>query len=179
MASTRASTVEREQRRWPIAYQASQRIDRAHTWAFTDGGTDGWHAAAVRATDGGARCVCACRPDAPRAVGSELDGVILALELAPDAAQLVIVSDFLWSAYYINGWWTVRHPYLVERVPVARQLLLRKRFAKAHFIHHGGHDGQATDFSRWNDVADRLCKGRTNVDTVMDSAAELEDELSR
>ena len=173
VASTRASTVKREQQRWPITLQTSETLDSDNTWAFTDGGACGWHAAVVIAADGGARCVCSKRPDSSHNVGSEVDGLILALELAPHGARLIVMSDFLWSAYYINGWWTVRHPYLVKRVPVARQLLHQRRFAKAHFIHHGGHDGRPTDFSLWNGVADRLCKGRKAVDTLVESAAQL------
>ena len=165
----------------------SHQIERGNIWAFTDGGADGWHAAVLLDTAGRARCVCFRRPNEARNVGSELDGVILAIELALELAadraseeqQLIIVSDFLWSAFYINGWRAVRHAYLVERVPVARGLLQRAGFAKTHFIHHGGHDGRATDFSTWNDVADRLCKGRTTVETAWGNAAEVAGELSQ
>ena len=161
--STRASTVERESKRWPVSIQLDRSLVQNRLWIFSDGGALGWHAV-VLIESGLAHRVAMCRPNSARNVGSELDGVILGLQLAITGSSIVIVSDFLWTGYYINGWRAVSHPYLRERVPVARDLLVSKQFADPVFIHHGGHDGEATDYSRWNEMADTLCKQRMAVD---------------
>jgi len=166
--STRVSTVARESQRWPVEHLPTQALDPIRLWVFTDGGTLGWHAAVLVEPSTRARHVAACRANAARNVGSELDGVILGLQLAPTSARLSLVSDFLWSAYYINGWRKISHPYLRDRVAVARDLLTTKKFSSPVFIHHGGHDGAQTDFSLWNAAADQLCKQRATVDASWD-----------
>jgi hypothetical protein len=164
--STRASTVERESNRWPIELQREPQLDADRQWVFTDGGAHGWHAAVLLDDGRAVRRVARCLENSARNVGSELDGFILGIELGAEGARLTVVSDFLWTAYYINGWRRLTHPYLAERVETARRALAAKRFSAPCFIHHGGHDHQPTEFSHWNDAADQLCKAQLAVDVT-------------
>ena len=43
------------------------------------------------------------RGTATNSVVAELDGVVLGLESCRPRERVTIVSDYLWTAYYING----------------------------------------------------------------------------
>ena len=87
---------------------------------------------------------------------AELDGVVLGLENCQLGEKITIVSDYLWTAYYINGWRRVHRPRLREGVVKARACLEKLRGAV--FVHFGLETGGECAFRRWNAVAHGLCQ---------------------
>ena len=81
----------------PITFRESRSIDRERAWAFPDGSGSGWHAAVIVGRDGAQRLLARELQGAGHNVGTEFDGVILALEHAPPGEPLAIVADYLWS----------------------------------------------------------------------------------
>ena len=67
-----------------------------------------------------------------------------------------MVSDYLWTAYYINGWRQVRHPHLREGVVRARSSLAR--LERAVFVHYALESEGECAFRRWNAIAHDLCQ---------------------
>ena len=96
------------------------------------------------------------RGTASNSVVAELDGVVLGLESCRPRERVTIVSDYLWTAYYINGWRRVHHPYLREGVDRARSCL--EELASAVFVHYVLETGGECAFRRWNAVAHDLCQ---------------------
>ena len=99
--------------------------------------------------------------DSPsNSVVAELDGVVLGLENCRPRERVTIVSDYLWTAYYINGWRRAHHPHLRERVVRARSSL--EKLAGAVFVHYVLETGGECAFRRWNAVAHDLCQGKSD-----------------
>lgn len=96
------------------------------------------------------------RGTAANSVAAELDGVVLGLESCRPRERVTIVSDYLWTAYYINGWRRVHHPHLREGVVRARSCL--EKLASAVFVHYVLETGGECAFRRWNAVAHDLCQ---------------------
>ncbi len=69
------------------------------------------------------------------------------------------MSDYLWTAYYINGWRRVHHPPLREGVEQARSCLEKLRGPV--FVHFTLETGGECAFRRWNAVAHDLCQKDT------------------
>ncbi|HET6385800.1 MAG TPA: hypothetical protein VFJ58_20605, partial [Armatimonadota bacterium] len=168
--TTRPTTAEREGMKWPVSLRTARAIEGDNTWIFTDGSGAGWHAAVLVRPGVGERRICSWREPLAGNAGAELDAVILGLEHTRTNERVVFVSDYLWTAYYINGWRKVHKPYLSDRVITARTMLLDLRLRGAVFVHYGGGNGGPTDFSRLNKLADRLCRDQQEVDVRLDSA---------
>ena len=98
-------------------------------------------------------------------VVAELDGVVLGLEDCRPRERVTIVSDYLWTAYYINGWRRVRHPHLREGVIRARSCL--EKLKSAVFVHYVLETGGECAFRRWNAVAHDLCQDSSSTHLPM------------
>lgn len=151
----------------PIAFRESRSIDRERVWAFPDGSGSGWHAAVIVGRDGAQRLLARDRQVAGHNVGAEFDGVVLALEHAPQGEPLAIVADYLWSIYYILGWRNLLDSYLIERRELAHRLLRERAFPSVLFVYHPGHQKDESDFSRLNNLADRLCAKQRARDEIV------------
>jgi hypothetical protein len=160
----------------PITLRESRAIDRERVWAFTDGSGSGWHAAVIVGRDGAHRLLARRREIEGSNVSAEFDGVILALEHAPMGEPLAIVADYLWSMYYILGWQNLFDAYLIERRAVAQRLLIEKAFPSVLFVYHPGHQKDASDFSRLNGMADKLCGKKRARDEIIPAPPRTEAE---
>ena len=143
--SPKAASV-KYKRRWLALRSGSMQLsdDKDRTWIFCDGSTTGWHAAVV--VDPGRRIRKLARFESPVSianVGAELNGLLLGLE----------------------GGWEVRVPSVRQRVDAAMKLIEKKNL-DIRFIHHGGHQKDHSDFTRWNCVADKLCGDKQACDIV-------------
>ena len=156
-------TFERECRKWPVELHNNHSIDADRTWIFTDGGGAGWYAAVIIRPCCEERRITGCQQSSSNNVGAELDGVILGLDHTMPREKISIVSDYLWTGYYINGWCKVHHDYLYERVIQARKVIKEQKLTDVLFIHHGGHQGDQSVFSYWNKIADQLCREKRLV----------------
>jgi hypothetical protein len=171
--TTVRQTFERESgaRKRAVSFKPDREIDSDDTWMFSDGGSKGWCAVVVLRSGEDARLVAREVRTDTRNVGAELGGLVSALDAAAPGERVVLVSDFLWSIYYVLGWYAVENPLLREQVAAARALLADRRPASLRFIHVKGHLRDATALGRWNDVADRLCTLGRPVDRVVPVSA--------
>ena len=156
--TTRPSTAEREGRKWPIRLRRNNSIESGQTWIFTDGGGEGRFAAAIVRL-GIEECHTGRREINSNSVVAELDGVILGLENTVLGERVTIVSDYLWTAYYINGWRKVHHASLREGVLRARKVVEDQELKDVVFLHYGGdNEDDECEFSKWNMIAHDLCQ---------------------
>ena len=90
---------------------------------FTDGSGSGWHGLVVLRHGQDPRLVARAVHMEMRNVGAEMNALLMGLEAILPGERVAIVADFLWSIYYVLGWWKVEHPALVKQVAAARALL--------------------------------------------------------
>ncbi len=157
-------THARESLKHPLGRRTSRAIERDHTWIFTDGSGSGWHAAVVLRPDRPLRLVARSLPREMSNVGAEMNRLLLGLSALDPGERVTVVSDYLWDAYYILGWWNASKPALIRLVDQARALLTSRRPESLRYIHIRGHRPDGTDFGTWNDVADKLCSARVAFD---------------
>jgi hypothetical protein len=158
--TTVRQTWEREAgvRKRPVVFKPDREIDADdQTWMFTDGSSSGWHSLVVLRP--GEQAVLSTRElgTTTRNIGAEMNGLLLALEAIVPGERVVLVSDLLWSIYYVLAWRNVKHPSLIEQVAAARALLDSRRPASVRFIHVQGHRNDGSALGYWNGVADQLC----------------------
>jgi ribonuclease HI len=170
--TTVRATYEREAgtRRRPVVFKVDRDIDGPDTWMFTDGGSKGWQSLVVLRSGHDPRLMAREARTDTRNVGAEMAALVSALEAILPGERVAIVSDFLWSIYYVLGWHRVENALLREQVGAARALLAERRPASMRFIHVKGHERDDSALGRWNDVADRLCALGLAVDATVPAA---------
>jgi hypothetical protein len=138
--TTVRSTYEREAgaRKRAVAFKADREIDSPDTWMFTDGGSKGWQSLVVLRPGQDPRLVASEARTETRNVGAEVAGLVSALAAVLPGERVAIVSDFLWSIYYVLGWYQVENALLREQVGAARALLAERRPASVRFIPRQG-----------------------------------------
>jgi hypothetical protein len=174
--TTVRATYEREAgaRGRPVGLKADRAIDSPDTWMFTDGTSLGWQSLVVLRPGREPRLVARAAPTEARNVGAEVAALVSALDAVLPDERVAIVSDFLWSIYYVLGWYRVENALLREQVAAARALLAARRPAAVRFIHTKGHERDGSELGRWNDVADRLCARATAIDVTMPASGVAE-----
>jgi len=171
--TTVRATYQREAgaRRRAIGFKPDREIDSPGTWMFTDGTSRGWQSLVVLRPGQDPHLVARAARTDTRNVGAEVAGLVSALEAARPGESVAIVSDFLWSIYYVLGWHRVENALLREQVAAARALLAERRLASVRFIHVKGHERDASTLGHWNDIADRLCALGSAIDATVPAAA--------
>ena len=154
-----------------VGFKADREIDAPGTWMFTDGSSKGWQSLVVLRPGQDPRLLAREARTETRNVGAEVAGLVSALEAVLPGERVTIVSDFLWSIYYVLGWYRVENALLREQVEAARALLADRRPASVRFIHVKGHERDDSALGRWNDVADRLCALGAAVDVTVPASA--------
>ena len=145
-------------------------MDAGRTWIFSDGGGDGRYSAAVVRPGIEEHLISGRRDPASSSVVAELDGVILGLENCQAGERITIVSDYLWTSYYINGWRKVHQAHLREGVSRARVIIEDRQLRGAVFVHYGAYRDEC-DFKRWNRIAHDLCQTTAHNTAVVAAAA--------
>ena len=171
--TTVQKTYDREAglRKRPMVFKPDREIDSDETWMFTDGSGTGWHGLVVLRRDQDPRLMARGIRMAMKNVAAEMNALLMALEAIVPGERVAIVADFLWSFYYVLGWWNVHHPALIQQVEEARSLLEARRPASLRFIHVKGHRNDGSAFGRWNKVANQLCSLRRPVDCTVPMSA--------
>jgi hypothetical protein len=171
--TTVRSTYDREagQRKRPVIFKPDREIDSDETWMFTDGSSTGWYGLVVLRRGEDPRLAARRIDMEMKNVGAEVNALLMALEAIVPGERVAVVADFLWSIYYVLGWWNAKHPALIEQVAAARALLDARRPASLRFIHVQGHQNDGSAFGRWNKVADQLCSLRRPVDCAVPISA--------
>lgn len=170
--TTVRETFEREagRRGRALAFKPDRELDAPDTWMFTDGASKGWYALVVLRPGEDARLVAREVETDTRNVGAEMGGLVSAFEAVLPGERVAVVSDFLWSIYYVLGWHAVENARLVQQVAAARALLDARRPASLRFIHVRGHLRDATALGHWNAIANRLCSLGRTVNAVVPRA---------
>jgi hypothetical protein len=151
-----------------LRLRQAQEIEPGRTWVFTDGSSSGWFAAVIIDTKAKTirRGAAYCPPTSAN-IGPELCGLILGLELAPAHSPITVVHDYTGIGAWAAGHWKCdREKPKLRRLVAKIKRLVRRRRLDIHYIHHGGHQDNGTDFTRWNCEADELCTARVETDVV-------------
>ncbi|MDP3208143.1 MAG: hypothetical protein Q8M65_03250, partial [Rhodoglobus sp.] len=156
-------TYAREVKRRPVGYHPSRAVDRTSSWMFTDGSGSGWYGLVVLRPGRSPRLIAREEP-LTTSVAAEVNGLLLALDTCETTERVTVVSDYLWSIYYVLGWYDSHAPTLIEQVRRARSILAAKGPAELRYVHTRGHRQDGTDIGFWNHVADRLCDARMRFD---------------
>ncbi|AKT43251.1 hypothetical protein [Chondromyces crocatus] len=179
--TTAQSTYDREagQRKRALHFKPDRSIDSDDTWMFVDGSGSGWHGLVVIRPGEDPRLIAREGRRGMKNVGAEVSALLLALEALVPGERAVIVADFLWSIYYVLGWYNVNHPDLQTLVAEAHALLDARRPAALRYIHIRGHVKDDSPLGRWNHLADRLCSLRRPVDCTAPLSAFGDPPASR
>jgi len=154
-----------------LRLRKDQSIGPGRTWIFTDGSSRGWFAAVIIDTKRGTIRRAATRVyPVSQNIGPEVCGLILGLELTPTHSPITVVHDYVGVGAWALGVWRCdpekknrRLRVLVARV----RKLIRRRKLDIKFIHHGGHQDNGSDFTRWNCEADRLAGDGVEIDETV------------
>jgi hypothetical protein len=149
-----------------LYFREAQTVETGRTWIFTDGSSSGWFAAVIIDTKAArVRYGAAHAKPVSANVGPELCGLILGLTLAPSHSPITVVHDYNGVGAWTAGAWKVDpdKPKLALLIDRAREIIQQRKL-DVLFVHHGGHQTNDTDFTRWNIVADELCTAQKLVD---------------
>lgn len=165
--TTWSKTAKATQYAGHVRFRPDQHIvwDHDRVWCFTDGATRGSYAAAVitRAHDGALPVVqrfarYVGRAALPQAnVTAEIMGVALGLKQVPEGSRVNVVSDYVGTGCWLAGKWRIKHADALLRLRLIVKLI-RSKDLDVTFIHHKGHQENETEFTRYNNLADRLCE---------------------
>lgn len=137
-----------------------------HVWVFTDGSSTGSSAAVILSPGEAPReLVRHLERPANANVGAEIMAVALGLKHVKDSADVMLVSDYLGTACWLNSCWRLKDPPSVVRLGVVHHLITSKRLMVT-FIHHKGHQKDNSPFTRWNNRADKLCSVEARVKAI-------------
>lgn len=128
-------------------------------FAFCDGSSSGWHGACLvdPAADQVLQRQRFREPTSNRNIGAEFAGLHLALSMVPADAKLTIVFDLLGLGQWMLGHYQ-RHDEVVRQAcEVCWDIIADKRL-RIIWVHHRGHQEDPSDFTRFNNLADKLCK---------------------
>lgn len=168
MESTQATTVRTYSKNKPwIKLRKIRQIAPEHVWIFTDGSSSGWHSAVL--VFPGLKVVQAARwkkPTPTRNVGAELNGMLLGLKRVKTKKQIYLVHDYLGVGAWMTGNWKMKDQEVRSVIDQGKALIAEKQL-DVRFIHHAGHQKDASDFTRWNGVADELCSAREKKTLIL------------
>lgn len=148
-----------------LRYRAGRDCVEPRIYAFTDGSSRGSYAAVLVHPGGSSEQQVHWRePTKTRNVGAEWDAFVLGLEMSPKAARLTSVVDLLWIHAQLIGVRDTIEPEIVQKLERAKRLI-ETRELDLVLVHHDGHQKDASDFTKWNAVADRLCSSMADEKT--------------
>lgn len=165
--SAKAAAV-KYKKRW-LKYRADRRIDRESIWMFIDGSSTGWHAAVILDpfTKKITRIAEHGDPKS-RNIGPELWSLLIGLKAVDPTKPLVVVHDYIGTGAWLAGAWKIKSVNVRAAVDDIEAVIEAREFTSIKFIHHGGHQKDHTDFTRWNEEADQLCNNQEVVHTTVD-----------
>lgn len=150
-----------------LVFRNSRSIDEKSVWAFVDGSNSGWHAAVI--IDPVAKTshhIAEHRVPQSANIGPELWSVLLVLRHVPLEYPVVVVHDYIGTGAWLSGAWQIKSPNVHQAIMEIKKALIARPLKSLKFIHHGGHQKDDSDFSKWNNEADRLCSAKTAVNRV-------------
>jgi len=137
-----------------------------YTWIFTDGSTTGWHAAVLILPHLSIHKIAAhSQPTPTRNVGAEMNGLILGLKHAQPGIPVWVVHDYVGVGAWITGGWEVKSPEVQDQIREVMKII-DERDLTLNFFHHGGHQRDDSQFTKFNNLADALCSGKKAISLV-------------
>jgi hypothetical protein len=153
-------------KKW-LKYRTGRHIDDKSIWMFIDGSSTGWHAAVILNpfTKKITRIAKFRKPNKSANVGAELMSLVIGLqadEAEPDK-RIIVVHDYIGTGAWLVKAWKIKSPEVLDIVQGINYTIDMKAFTSVRFIHHGGHQKDDTDFTRWNNEVDQLCTNQQEV----------------
>ncbi len=139
--------------------QLGEVVNGSVIWAFTDGSLAGYGAALVEPGKRVVKLAGHEKMTGARNVSAELNGFLLAIENLPVGARAVVVSDYLGVAAWMTGNWRIKKEEVRVRIERAKAIVTERGLTLT-FCHHAGHQKDDSEFTRYNNLADRLADGR-------------------
>lgn len=154
-----------------LTYRTSRHTDDNSIWMFIDGSSTGWHAAVILNPFNRTITKIAKfrKPDKSANVGAELMSLVIGLqaEEADPTKPLVVVHDYIGTGAWLVKAWKIKSEEVREVVQGINYTIDMLGFSSIRFIHHGGHQKDDTEFTRYNSVADELCNNQEVVHTTV------------
>jgi len=170
--------------RW-VRHRKSRSLEPGRIYVFSDGSSLGSYAAVTvcKRADGGTNVVWEGAGFEPmtktRNIRAELDGVILGLTSgvpSDGSLPVVLVYDYFGIGAWLSGNWRIKEPEVQERITKLKKIIAERRL-KVSFIHHGGHQKDDSDLTKWNNRADQLATARAQAEAnIVDGVGGLGDE---
>lgn len=145
-----------------LKFRDDRSIDDESVWLFIDGSNSGWHSAVIlNPFDKTIQRLSHHRPPASANIGPELWSLLLGLQHVPTQHPLVVVHDYIGTGAWLAGAWGINSQNVHHAVMEIKRVLIERPLPSIKFIHHGGHQKDRSDFSRWNNEVDKLCSAKT------------------
>lgn len=162
------ATKPQHTKKW-LKLRTGRWIDDESVWMFIDGSSSGWHAAVI--LDPFAKTItrtATFRKPKSANIGPELWSLLLGLNEADPTKPLTVVHDYMGTGAWMVKAWKIKSPNVQEAIDMIRATVETLDFTSIRFIHHGGHQKDDTDFTKWNNEVDRLCSDQKAILTVED-----------
>ena len=153
-----------DKNRW-CAWRSERDVKQEDVWVFSDGSSIGGYAAVVLHGNKITQVARFREPGSMRNVASELRGALLGLRFSPKGTRVYLVHDYIGVGAWCVGAWKTRKPKARALITKIQETIARREL-DVRFIHHGGHQRDRSDFTRWNCVADRLCADANLIGTA-------------
>lgn len=164
--SEKAASV-KYKKKW-LSLRNNRSIDDQSVWMFIDGSNTGWHSAVIlNPFDRTVRRVSEFREPASANIGPELWSLLIGLRRVPTDRPLVVVHDYIGTGAWLTGAWEIKSPNVHLAVMEIRKTLIDRPLPSLKFIHHGGHQKDDSDFTRWNNEVDSLCSAKRAIDETV------------
>jgi ribonuclease HI len=133
------------------------RADEDVAWIFADGSSNGGYGAAIVYPRQRAELRRDyTEPTKTRNVGAELNAVLLGLREVDAGKRVAVVCDYLGFVAWYSGNWRIKDPEVREKIEEARRIVEERGLTIERLVHHRGHQKDESDFTKWNNYADRL-----------------------
>lgn len=150
-------------KKW-LKYRTGRWINEESVWMFIDGSSTGWHAAVILDPFAKTKTEIADYGDPKsRNIGPELWSLLIGLREADPSKPLTVVHDYMGTGAWLVEAWKIKKQNVQDAVDEIKQVLSSREFTSVRFIHHGGHQKDDSDFTRYNNLADRLCNDQKVV----------------
>ncbi len=153
--STHPGTIKpAHQARW-IRLRKSRGCDEDRTWIFTDGSSLGGFAAVILRGEEMLTSADWKEPTPTKNIAAELNALVLGLREAKQGESVTIVSDYLGVAAWMTSNWKIKDQEVARIIKTAKTIVENLEL-DVRYIHHGSHQTDNSDFTRMNNLVDKL-----------------------
>jgi hypothetical protein len=158
----------RYKKKW-LKLRTSRHVDDASIWMFIDGSSTGWHAAIIlNPFTNKITKIAEFKKSKNRNVGPELRSLLIGLQDVDPSKPLTVVHDFIGTAAWLTGAWTINSDYVREIIGLIQEIIKSRNFNSIKFIHHSSHQTDHSHFTQFNNEVDQLCNNQKLIHLVAD-----------